>query len=55
MLRILKQLEPSAVIPGRVNTAFDTLSDGVFIVDEDEKILPTNQVFSKKSNFQQNL
>jgi diguanylate cyclase (GGDEF)-like protein/PAS domain S-box-containing protein len=48
MLRMLKQLDPSAVIPGRVNAAFDTMSEGVFIVDEDQQILLTNQVFSEK-------
>lgn len=51
MLRILKQLDPSAVIPGRVNAAFDTLSEGVFIVDEDEQILLVNQAFSRKIGF----
>ena len=48
VLRTLKQLDPSAVIPGRVNAAFDTLSEGVFIVDENEQILLTNRAFSEK-------
>lgn len=51
MLRILNQLDPTAVIPGRVNAAFDTMSEGVFIVDEDEQILLTNQIFSEKIGF----
>ena len=42
MLRTLRQLDPSAVIPERVNAAFDTLSEGVMIVDEQEQILLTN-------------
>ncbi len=48
MLRILRQLDPSAVIPDRVNNAFDTLSEGVIIVDENEHIILTNKAFSKK-------
>ena len=48
MLRTLKQLDPSAVIPERVNAAFDTLSEGVMIVDEEEHILLTNKAFTDK-------
>ena len=48
MLRTLRQLDPSAVIPDRVNAAFDTLSEGVMIVDEDEQILLTNKAFCEK-------
>jgi diguanylate cyclase (GGDEF)-like protein/PAS domain S-box-containing protein len=48
MLRTLKQLDPSAVIPERVNAAFDTLSEGVMIVDEEEQILLTNKAFTEK-------
>ena len=48
MLRTLRQLDPSAVIPERVNAAFDTLSEGVMIVDEDELILLTNKAFCEK-------
>ena len=48
MLRTLRQIDPSSVIPERVNAAFDTLSEGVMIVDEDEQILLTNRAFSEK-------
>ena len=48
MLRTLRQLDPSTVIPERVNSAFDTLSEGVIIIDEKEQILLTNKAFSKK-------
>ena len=48
MLRILRQLDPSAVIPDRVNNAFDTLSEGVIILDENEQIVLTNKAFSDK-------
>ena len=36
------------MIPERVNAAFDTLSEGVMIVDEDEQIPLTNKAFSEK-------
>ncbi len=48
MLRTLRQLDPSAVIPERVNAAFDTLAEGVLIVDEDEQILLANKAFCDK-------
>jgi len=48
MLRTLRQLDPTAVIPERVNAAFDTLSEGVMIIDEDEQILLTNKAFTDK-------
>ena len=48
MLRTLRQIDPSAVIPDRVNAAFDTLSEGVMIIDENEQILLTNKAFSDR-------
>ena len=48
MLRTLRQIDPSAVIPDRVNQAFDTLSEGVMIIDEGEQILLTNKAFTEK-------
>ena len=48
MLRILRELDPSKVIPERVNAAFDTLSEGVMIIDEDEQILLTNKAFTER-------
>jgi diguanylate cyclase (GGDEF)-like protein/PAS domain S-box-containing protein len=48
MLRTLRQLDPSSVIPERVNAAFDALSESVIIVDEQEQILLTNKAFGKK-------
>ena len=48
MLRTLRQLDPSAVIPDRVNAAFDALAEGVMILDEDEQILLTNKAFSDR-------
>lgn len=40
--RSLKQLDPSRAVPERVQNAFDSLSDGVAIVDESENILLMN-------------
>lgn len=48
MLRTLRQLDPSSVIPDRVNAAFDTLSEGVMIVDEEGQILLANKAFSER-------
>ncbi len=49
MLRTLRQLDPSAVIPERVNAAFDTLSEGLVILDEKEQIVLSNKAFSEKT------
>lgn len=48
MMRTLRQLDPSAVIPERVSAAFDTLSEGVIIIDEKEQILLTNKAFADR-------
>ncbi len=48
MLRTLRQLDPSSVIPDRVNAAFDTLAEGVIIIDEQEQILLVNKSFREK-------
>jgi diguanylate cyclase (GGDEF)-like protein/PAS domain S-box-containing protein len=48
MLRTLRQIDPSSVVPDRVNAAFDTLSEGVMIIDEREQILLTNKAFSER-------
>ncbi|MCH6566078.1 MAG: diguanylate cyclase [Proteobacteria bacterium] len=47
MLRTLRQLDPSAVIPERVSAAFDALSESVIIIDEHEQILLANKAFGK--------
>ena len=45
MLRTLRQINPSAVVPGRVNAAFDTLSEGLVILDNQEQIVLANSAF----------
>jgi diguanylate cyclase (GGDEF)-like protein len=48
MLRTLKLLDPTSVIPDRVNAAFDTLTEGIIILDEQEQIVLANKAFSEK-------
>ncbi len=45
--RTLRELDPSAVIPERVQKAFDVLQEGVLILDEKEHILMANKAFAK--------
>lgn len=45
--RVLNHLDPTQVIPDRVNAALDTLTEGVMIVDKKENILLTNENFKK--------
>ena len=44
--RSLRELDPSAVIPERVQKAFDILQEGVLILDEKEQIVMANRFFS---------
>jgi diguanylate cyclase (GGDEF)-like protein len=48
--RTLRILDPKAVIPDRVRAAFNTLSEGVLIVDKKDQILLANDAFAKKVN-----
>ena len=48
MLRTLKLLDPSAVIPDRVNNALDTLTEGIIILDENEQIVLANKAITEK-------
>ncbi len=45
--RTLRELDPSAVIPGRVRAAFDVLKEGVLILDEKELVVLANSAFSE--------
>lgn len=47
ILRTLHQIDPAAVIPDRVNAAFDTLSEGLVILDDKEQIILANKAFSE--------
>lgn len=46
-VKILKQLNPSKAIPGRVRSALDTLTEGLLILDADESIVLANLSFSQ--------
>ena len=43
--RVLLYLDPSAAVPERVRAAFDTLSDGVLVLDPQGRILLANRAF----------
>lgn len=45
--RSLRQLNPSKVIPTRVRTALDTLTEGLLILDDKQRIVLANIAFSK--------
>ena len=44
--RSLRELDPSRAIPERVKAAFDTLAEGVLILDEQEFVLLANDAQS---------
>ena len=44
--KVLRQLNPTKVIPARVKTAFDTLTNGLILVDKNERIVMANQAFA---------
>ena len=43
--RVLRHLNPSRVVPDRVRAAFDTLAEGVVLLDRDERIVLANRAF----------
>jgi diguanylate cyclase (GGDEF)-like protein/PAS domain S-box-containing protein len=47
MRRTLRHLDPSAVIPGRVQATLDVMAEGVVLLDQDEKIVLANKTFSE--------
>lgn len=48
--KALKVLDPKAVVPDRVRKAFNTLSEGVLIVDKKGQIIMANNAFAEKLN-----
>jgi diguanylate cyclase (GGDEF)-like protein/putative nucleotidyltransferase with HDIG domain/PAS domain S-box-containing protein len=44
--RMLRQLDPSAVIPDRVKTMLNTLAEGVVVLDKQERVVLANDAFS---------
>ncbi|KAB2970689.1 diguanylate cyclase [Zoogloea sp.] len=43
--RVLEYLDPSKAIPDRVRTAFDTLGEGVLILDKQGRVVLANKLF----------
>lgn len=46
-VKVLRQLNPAKVIPGRVRSALDTLTEGLLILDSHETIVLANESFSQ--------
>jgi diguanylate cyclase (GGDEF)-like protein/PAS domain S-box-containing protein len=46
----LRELDPKAVIPERVRSAFNALSEGLIILDEKNQIILANDSFTEKTN-----
>ncbi|BCR04257.1 hybrid sensor histidine kinase/response regulator [Desulfuromonas versatilis] len=44
--KVLRQLDPSQAIPGRVRDALDTMAEGLLILDRREQIVLANQSFA---------
>jgi len=47
--KTLKVLDPKAVVPERVRTAFNALAEGVLILDKKERIMMANDAFAKQA------
>ncbi len=45
--KMLRQLDPSQAVPGRVRSALDTLTEGLLVVDPKEYIVLANEAFAK--------
>lgn len=48
MKRTLRHLDPSAVIPTRVQAALDVMSEGVMLVDEKERVVLANAALARQ-------
>jgi PAS domain S-box-containing protein len=44
--KVLRQLDPSQAIPGRVRAALDTMAEGLLILDRKEQIVLANEAFT---------
>ncbi|WP_326540202.1 GGDEF domain-containing protein [Pseudorhodoferax sp.] len=45
--RVLRHLDPNAAVPERVRTAFDTLTEGVLVLDPLGRVMLANQAFTR--------
>lgn len=48
--KVLKQLNPSKVIPGRVREAFDSLAEGLVVMDRNERVVLANRAFQNATD-----
>ena len=46
--RILRHLDPSEVVPARVQTTLDVMADGVLLVDDEERVVLANAAFCER-------
>jgi signal transduction histidine kinase/DNA-binding NarL/FixJ family response regulator len=46
LTRMLRHLDPSTTIPNRVRTAFDTLAEGLMVVDPDGRLVLANRALA---------
>ncbi len=44
--RVLRHLDPSSAIPGRVRSALDTLTEGLLVIDQQRNIVLANQALA---------
>ena len=44
--RVLKHLDPSRAVPGRVRAALDTLTEGLLVVDRKQNVVLANEAFA---------
>ena len=44
--KVLRQLDPSKAVPGRVRSALDTLAEGLLVLDRKEQIVLANKSFA---------
>jgi len=44
--RVLRHLDPSQAVPGRVRAALDTLAEGLVVIDRKQNIVLANQAFA---------
>lgn len=47
--RTLRHLDPSAVVPARVQAALDVMTEGVLLLDDKERIVLANEAFSRRT------
>ncbi len=49
--RTLRHLDPSAVVPARVQAALDVMVEGVLLLDEQERVVLANAAFERRTGY----